>query len=312
MKIGVFGAGGIGGYFGGRLAAAGHDVTFIARGAHLEAIRRDGLVVSSVAGDFTVAPAAATDDPAQVGPVDVVLLGVKTWQLGPAITALAPMVGPDTAVLTTQNGVEAPAQVAAAVGESAVLPGIAKIFARIEAPGRIRHSGGPASLSFAEWDNRPSERVSALRAALTDAHAATTAPTDIWAELWSKFLFIVPFGSLGAALDASVGDLRVAPRRRSLLEEAMREIKALAAAQGVSLPAAIVPGTLAFFDDQPAEATSSLQRDLLGDRPSELDAWTGAVVRLGEAAGVPVPIHRLLLEVLTTRHPNALPHSDTP
>ena len=268
MKIAVVGAGGIGGYFGGRLGLAGHDVTFLARGAHLEAIRRSGLAVASVAGDFALAPASATDDPTQVGPVDVVLLGVKTWQLGPAIAALPPLLRPGTAVLTTQNGVEAPTQVAAAVGQSAVLPGIAKIFAFIEAPGRIRHGGGPGSLSFAEWDNRPSDRVDALRAAVTESGSATEVPTDIWAELWSKMLFVVPFGGLGAALDATIGELRDKPSSRALLEDAMREIAALAAARGVALPRAIVPGTLAFVDDQPADATSSLQRDLLSDKPS--------------------------------------------
>ena len=216
MRIAVLGTGGVGGYFGGRLAAAGHDVTFLARGAHLDAIRRTGSSSRASLGDFTVQPAKATDDIASIGPVDVVLLAVKTWQLPPVLAALPTLIGPDTAVVTTQNGVEAPDQVAAAVGRAAVLPGIAKIFAYIDGPGRITHAGGPASLAFDEWSAAPgaaSERVTRLREAIIGSGAVSPVPDDIWAELWSKMLFVVPFGGLGAALDATIGELRTAPSR---------------------------------------------------------------------------------------------------
>ncbi|WP_323095446.1 2-dehydropantoate 2-reductase [Intrasporangium sp. YIM S08009] len=310
MRIAVLGTGGIGGYFGGRLAASGHDVTFVARGAHLEAIRDRGLQVTSVAGDFTVQSARATDDPTTVGVVDAVLLAVKTWQLPPVLETLPSLVGAATAVVTTQNGVEAPDQVAAVVGRGAVLPGIAKIFAFIDGPGRITHAGGPASLAFDEWESHrggPSERVARLRDAVVASGAASPVPDDIWAELWSKMLMVVPFGGLGAALTATIGELRGDPARRGLLRDAMREVEALARVRGIRLPATVVDGTLAFVDDQPADATTSLQRDLLEGRPSELDAWTGAVVRLAAESGVDVPLHRLLLEVLLRRHPAALP-----
>jgi 2-dehydropantoate 2-reductase len=310
MRIAVLGTGGIGGYFGGRLAASGHDVTFVARGPHLEAIRERGLQVTSTAGDFAVHPASATDDPTAVGEVDVVLLAVKTWQLPPVLRTLPSLVGDRTAVVTTQNGVEAPDQVAAVVGRGAVLPGIAKIFAFIDGPGRITHAGGPASLAFDEWtpgSGAPSDRVARLREAVTASGALSPVPDDIWAELWSKMLFVVPFGGLGAALAATLGELRTGPARRGLLEDAMREVEALARVRGVRLPEAVVAGTMAFVDDQPADATTSLQRDLLEGRPSELDAWTGAVVRLAAESGVEVPLHRLLLEVLRSRHPEALP-----
>ncbi len=309
MRIAVLGTGGIGGYFGGRLATAGHDVTFLARGAHLEAIREHGLVVRSVAGDFTVESARVTDDAASIGEVDTVLLAVKTWQLPPLLESLPALVGPDTAVLTTQNGVEAPDQVARVVGREAVLPGIAKIFAFIDAPGHVTHAGGPASLAFDEWSTLPgppSARVTRLREAVTASGAVSPVPIDIWAELWSKMLFVVPFGGLGAALDATIGELRSRPSSRALLEDAMREVEAVARARGIALPPTVVAGTMAFVDDQPAGATTSLQRDLLEGKPSELDAWTGAVVRLGGDSGVDVPLHRLLLEVLTSRHPGAL------
>lgn len=299
MKIAVIGAGGIGGYFGGRLAAAGHEVGFVARGAHLEALRRDGLTVRSVNGDFTVAPARATDEPRELGAAEVVMLAVKTWQLEQATALLAPLMGSGTAVLTTQNGVEAPQQVADVVGREAVLPGLAKIFASIEEPGVIRHVGGPASLAFAEWDGSPSDRVERLRTALVDAGVAATVPESVWTELWAKFLFVVPFGGLGAVTDAPIGVLRSAPGTRRLLEDAMREIRDVGKALGVKLPGDIVESTMAFVDQQPPEGRSSLQRDLLSGRPSELDAWNGAVARLGSGAGVATPIHALLYDVLT-------------
>ncbi|HZO67325.1 MAG TPA: 2-dehydropantoate 2-reductase [Kribbellaceae bacterium] len=299
MKIAVIGAGGIGGYFGGRLAAAGHEVGFVARGAHLEALRRDGLTVRSVNGDFTVAPARATDEPRELGAAEVVMLAVKTWQLEQATALLAPLMGSGTAVLTTQNGVEAPQQVADVVGREAVLPGLAKIFASIEEPGVIRHVGGPASLAFAEWDGSPSDRVERLRTALVEAGVAATVPESVWTELWAKFLFVVPFGGLGAVTDAPIGVLRSAPGTRRLLEDAMREIRDVGQALGVKLPGDIVESTMAFVDQQPPEGRSSLQRDLLSGRPSELDAWNGAVARLGSGAGVATPIHALLYDVLT-------------
>lgn len=307
MRLVVIGTGAIGGYFGGRLAASGHDVTFVARGDHLAALRRDGLRVESHLGDIAIDPASATDDPTGIGPVDVVLVAVKTWQLAGVLPMLPALVGEGTAVLTTQNGVEAPDRVAAIVGREAVLPGVAKIIAWVDGPGRIAHRAGPATLAFAEWTNEPSERVAALRSTLADASVESPVPQDIWVELWAKMLFVVPFGELGAALDLPIGELRSGDNTRRLLEWAMGEIDGVAQASGVHLPDTVIDDTMTFVDAMPAEATSSLQRDLLGGRPSELDAWTGDVVRLGTALGVDVPLHRLLYEVLSRRHPNALP-----
>jgi 2-dehydropantoate 2-reductase len=301
MKVAVIGVGGTGGYFGGRLAANGHDVSFVARGANLVALRRDGLAVESVAGDFSVAPVRATGDPRDVGEVDFVLLCVKTWQLASAIATLSPAVGEHTAIVTLQNGVEAPAEVASTFGQDTVLPGIAKIFASQIGPGRVRHAGGPASLMFGEWDNRRTARVERLRAALTDSGVATAEPEDIWAELWAKFLFVVPFGGLGAAADAPAGVLRSRPGIRQLLADAMREIESVGRANGIRLPHGIVQTTMEFLDQQPAASTTSLQRDIVSGNPSELDSWTGAVVRLGAHSQTPTPIHRVLYEVLSLR-----------
>lgn len=309
MKVAVVGAGGIGGYFGGRLAAAGHDVRFVARGRHLEALRRDGLTVEGPAGQagFSVPAEAlgATDDPAEIGPVDHVLLGVKTWQLPAALPLLKPLVEDGTGVLTTQNGVEAPAEVAEAVGREAVLPGSAKIITFLDGPGRIRHVGGLGSLTFGEWDDRPSARVEKLRGALDEAGVTAVVPKDIWAELWAKFLFVAPFGGLGAVTDAPIGALRARPGTRRLLADAMTEIQRVAKAAGTTLPDDIVTATLDFVDQQPAEGTSSLQRDMAAGLPSELEAWTGAVVRLGGSHGVPTPVNGFLYQVLGLREARA-------
>ncbi|MGE5828957.1 MAG: 2-dehydropantoate 2-reductase [Micromonosporaceae bacterium] len=301
MRLAVVGTGGVGGYFGGRLAAHGHDVSFVARGDHLRALRREGLAVQSVAGSFTVQPVQVTDDTREIGVVDHVLLCVKTWQLPPAIAMLAPLLGPGSAVMTLQNGVDAPEQVAAAVGRDAVLPGIAKIFASLDGPGRVSHAGGPASLTFAEWNNQPSDRVQQLRAALTESGVTAVTPADIWVELWSKFVFVVPLGGLGAATGVPVGVLRSRPGSRQLLADAMAEIERVGRAHGIELPDGIVATTMGFLDQQPETGTTSLQRDILAGRPSELDAWTGAVVRLGAQAATATPIHSVLYEVLSLR-----------
>jgi len=308
MRFAVVGVGGIGGYFAGRLAQAGLDVTFIARGRNLTALRHDGLQVISPRGDITLPQVQAAAGGTQAPPADVVLMCVKTWQLPDAVALLPGLLRPGGCVLTLQNGVEAPGEVAAAVGRDAVLPGIARIFAHLEAPGRVRHVGGPASLTFAEWDNSPSDRVSALRETLTAAGVAAIQAPDVWADLWAKFLSVVPIGALGTATNAPIGTLRARPGTRRLLESAMGEIRDVAVRMGIALPGDAVEQAMAFADQQPPEARSSLQRDLLAGRPSELEAWSGAAVRLGEKAGVPTPVNGVLYEVLAALVP---PESDS-
>lgn len=296
MKIAVLGTGGVGGYFGGRLAQAGHDVSFVARGEHLAALKRDGLQVASVAGDFVVAPARATDDTSEIGEVDFVLLGVKTWQLPPAIAALKPLLGPDTAVVTTQNGVEAPQHVADVVGRDAVLPGAVDVIAFLDGPGRIRQIGGGV-LTFGEWDGRSTPRATRLRDALEQAGLKAVVTGDVWATLWQKFLKLASLGALATVLDAPFEVLRSRPGTRRLIEEVMAEVRQVALARGIALAGDAVAEGMAFLDGLPDAGTTSLQRDIRGGRPSELDAWAGAVVRLGQEAGVPTPVNRVLYEL---------------
>jgi 2-dehydropantoate 2-reductase len=299
MRIGVFGSGGVGGYFGGRLAEAGEDVRFVARGAHLAAMRERGLRVTSPAGDFVVRPVHASDDPSALGEVDVVLVAVKAWQVAEAAEMIRPMLGAETFVVPLQNGIEAPDTLAAALGRNRVLGGLCRIIAYVEGPGRIQHAGVPPSVTFGELDALGSARAEALRAAFARARGvrAEVAP-DVRAAMWEKFLFIAATSGVGALTRAPAGIIRSQPETRALLTQALAEIHAVALAQGIALPADAVTTTLTFVDSLPADGTMSMQRDVIDGRPSELEAQIGAVVRLGEARGVPVPLHRTIYAAL--------------
>jgi len=299
VKIAVLGAGAVGGYFGGRLAEAGEPVAFVARGRTLEALRAEGLRVESVAGSFRITPAIAAARAEEIGPVDAVLVGTKAWQVGEAAEAIRPLVGPETMVVPLLNGVEARDQLAALLGPRAAVGGLCRILAWQEAPAVIRHAGVEPSIDFGEWDGPPSERVLRLKAAFDrcrGVHART--PDSIQAATWEKFLFIAPFGGVGALTRSPAGVFRSLPDTRELLAGMMREIETLARARGVPLRDDVVERTLAFVDALPFGSTASMQRDLAEGRPSELEAQTGAVVRLGRAAGVKTPLHEVAWSAL--------------
>ncbi|MEP6994043.1 MAG: 2-dehydropantoate 2-reductase, partial [Acidobacteriota bacterium] len=291
MRIAVFGVGGAGGHFGARLARAGQDLVFVARGAHLSAIREHGLVVETPDGEIRIRPDAATDDPAQAGEVDVVLLGVKSWQVEEAARAMHPMLRSDTVVVPLQNGVEAAGQLAAILGAPKVLGGLCATFSFLTAPGRIRSIGQVHTVAFGELDRRVSERVERLARVVEAAGIRATVPPDIHVALWQKFLFVVPFGGVGAVAGQPIGVLRSRPETREMLLDGMREIREVGQARGVSLPEGSVDEAMDFLDSLDPNGTSSLQRDIGEGKPSELEAWNGAVVRLGRAAGVPTPVH---------------------
>lgn len=295
VRIAVFGTGGVGGYFGGRLAQAGHAVAFIARGAHLRTLRERGLRVDSVAGDFAVAPVEATDDPAAAGIVDVVLVCVKAWQVPDAARALPPLLGPETFVVPLENGVEAADQLAAVVGAPRVVGGLCRIVSFLAGPGHIRHVGAVPRVEFGERGGQASARVEALRAAFQACSGVSVGtPPDIAVALWEKFQFIAPFSAVAAVTRMPAGVVRSVPETRRLLEAATREVLALARARGVALSDDSVTRTLAYVDGLPEDATASMQRDILEGRPSELEAQTGTIVRLGREAGVPVPANEFL------------------
>jgi len=262
MRIAVFGAGGVGGYFGGRLAQAGEDVVFIARGDHLKAMLKQGLQVDSVKGDFLVKPVQATDDPAQAGIVDAVLVCVKAWQVPQAAKAMRPMVGPQTFVVTLQNGVEAPSQLATVLGQEHVLGGLCGLITFVVEPGHIRHAGYDPFIRFGELDNRPTERVERLRQAFDRASGLTVeVPADIQVALWQKFVFVTAWSSMGAVTRAPIGVFRSQPGTRQMLEQTISEIYNLARARNIALSKDILSKTMALLDSMEMRARGQLQFD---------------------------------------------------
>lgn len=298
MRIAIFGAGGAGGYFGAQLANAGEDVVFIARGKHLEAIRSCGLRVETPTGKLLIQPAQASDDPAQVGICDVVIVGVKTWQVTDAAHSMRSMVGSKTLVVPFQNGVEAPSQLAAVLGADQVLGGLCGTISYIVVPGRIRSVGDMHFVKFGELNKRMSERVERLRQVFQRAGVKVEVPADIEVAMWEKFLFVVPFGGVGAVTRAPIGVTRALPETRRMLEQGMCEILALARAHRVALSDEVIPTTLAMIDTLPPNATASLQRDIVDGKPSELEAWNGAVVRLGREMTIATPLHEFIYHSL--------------
>ena len=292
MRIAVMGAGGVGGYFGGLLAHAGHDVTFIARGAHLRALQEHGLHVASVHGDFVIAPAQATDEPAAVGPVDAVLFATKTYQLEQAATAMRPLVGPKTTVLPLQNGIDATDRTIAVLGAGPVLGGLCYVGSMISAPGHIKQMSQFRRVIVGELAGGVSPRVDALVAALTGAGAQAEVTGDIHKALWTKFIFIAPFSAVSSVARVPAGQLMGCPETRALLEAAMLEVEAVARAADVALDAGVVAQTMAFCANMAPGQTASMQRDILDGKPSELESMIGVMVRLGAELGVPVPIFR--------------------
>lgn len=298
MRIGIIGAGAIGGYFGGILARAGHQVTFVARGEPLAALRRTGLRIESPLGDFALHPVDVIDDPAGGEVCDLVLVCVKAWQVVEAARGVRPLVGPATCVLPMQNGVEAAAQLAGVLGPEPVLDAMCKIISRVEAPGHIVHVGVDPYIAFGERDDEVRPRTRALRQAFAEAGIEAEIPPSIRAAVWSKFLFIATVSGLGAVTRTPLGPLRERPETRNMLTQALREIEAVARAYEVPLAADVVPATLRFIDSLPAAGTTSMQRDIMDGRPSELEAQNGAVVRLGKKAGVPTPLNAFLYHSL--------------
>jgi len=298
MRIAIFGAGGVGGYFGAQLARAGEEVIFIARKEHLQAIRTHGLRVETSKGEIVIQPAQASDDPAQVGAVDAVILGVKAWQVTEAARAMKPMIGPETFVVPLQNGVEASPQLEAILGAKNVLGGLCGTMSWIIGPGHIRSIGEVHFIKFGELDNRPSERTEQLRKAFERAGVKVEVPSDIQVALWEKFLFVVSFGGVGAVTRAPIGVIRTLPETRRLLEQCVREIFEVARARQIALSDGIVEKTMMFLDSLAPSGTTSLQRDIADGKPSELDAWNGAVVRLGQEAGITPPLHTFIYNSL--------------
>ncbi|HXF85764.1 MAG TPA: 2-dehydropantoate 2-reductase [Anaerolineales bacterium] len=289
MKILIMGSGGVGGYYGGLLAQQGNDVTFIARGAHLQAIREKGLQVKSIFGDFTVFPAKATDDPAEVGVVDLVLFCTKTYSTDEAARALSPVIGAQTAVLSLQNGVDAVERIGSIVGMDHVLGGATWLSSAVEAPGVIKQVSQFRRIVFGELDGKRSERAQSIHNVLQQTGITVEISENILKVLWTKFVFISAASSLGSLTRLPMGDYRSVPETRAMIVALMREVEALARAQGIALDEDVVQKSLEFMDSAAPHIKASMQLDVEGGRRTELESMVGVIGRKGRELGIPTP-----------------------
>jgi 2-dehydropantoate 2-reductase len=288
MKIAIMGTGGVGGYYGGLLAQAGHEVIFIARGVHLAAICNQGLQVKSVFGDFRISPAQATDKPSEVGSVELVVFATKTYHTDDAAQLIKPMVGRDTVVISFQNGVDA----AESIG------GATWLSAAIESPGVIGQYSQFRRIVLGEFDGSVTPRAQALREVFQSTGAAVELVQNIEQILWTKFVFISAISALGSLTRVTMGEYRGVREARTVLTEALHEVVAVAQAKGVPLNPDVVTNTLKFIDESAATIKPSMQRDIEAGRMSELESMIGIVVRLGTKISVPTPVMGLAYAVL--------------
>jgi 2-dehydropantoate 2-reductase len=304
MKIAMMGSGGVGGFFGGRLAHAGHDVSFIARGRHLEALRAHGLKIESAAlGDIHIPRVQATDDPATLGKVDLVILSVKLWDTEAAARQIRPMMGPDTGVLSLQNGVIKDDILRRELGEAPVMGGVAYVATHIAQPGVIRQVGSLQRIVLGEYDGRASKRARELHEALLQAGVAAELSSDVRKAIWEKYVFLVGLSATTTAMRSPIGPIRANPQTRAFLLELMREAVAVGRAHGVALPEDYAENRLGFVDTLPADMSSSMQHDLESGNPLEVNWLSGGVVQLGKTKGVPTPVNRSVCDVLALQAP---------
>jgi 2-dehydropantoate 2-reductase len=298
MRIAVIGAGGVGGAFGAALANAGADVTFVARGAHLKAMRDNGLRIEGGRGETIVSPTHATDDPATIGPVDFVLFCVKLWDVESAGAAIKPLIGPTTAVIPLQNGIDSAERLVPILGAQAVMGGVAQISAVIAEPGVIRQTGTFMRLIFGELEGGKSARGEAFLALCQKAGFDATHSDKIMTELWMKFILLATNAAMTAATRSAVGILRDDPDIAPLFARAYAEVAAVGRARGIKIPEDAVEKTIGFNRNAPPTMMASMAHDLIRGNRIELPWLSGKVVALGRELGVPTPVHEILYAVL--------------
>ncbi|MGB3717017.1 MAG: 2-dehydropantoate 2-reductase [Candidatus Promineifilaceae bacterium] len=298
MKIVIVGAGGVGGYFGGLLAKSGQDVTFLARGAHLDAIRENGLRVKSVHGDFLIKPAKATDEATKVGPTDLVLVCVKDYQLDDAIEAVKHVVGQQTVVIPLLNGVRAAERLAEKLGRERLMGGLCRVVSFKTAPGVIEQVSSFRSLTFGEWNCQETARAQAIYQVMQEAEIEAELSNDIRKAMWTKFLFITAYSGVASVVRLPAAQIRSCPETMTMMRQAMEEIEAVARALGVNLDEDIMQKSMTFFDGFPGDATASMQRDVQDGRIFELEAMTGSLIRYGVKSGVPTPVNDFIYAAL--------------
>jgi len=293
MKIAIIGTGGVGGYFGAKLAQTGNEVTFLARGEHLKAIQKNGLTVKSILGDFRVENIKATDKISNIEKPDLVIISVKAWQVKGIGEELKPILKSDTTIIPLQNGVLAADELMENIDRKHILGGLCRIISKIEAPGVINHFGVTPTIVFGELDKSKTERLARIQNVFNAAGIELRISDDIEADIWKKFISICVSGLL-AVSNTTYGELRELKETRNLMVELINEVYILSKKIGVNIEEGFVDKTVSFIDSYPSDSTSSLTRDVWERKPSEIEYQNGTVVRLGEKYGVATPINRFV------------------
>jgi 2-dehydropantoate 2-reductase len=290
MKILIMGTGGVGGYYGGLLAKEGNEVTFVARGAHLNEIQREGLKVKSIHGDFTVFPVNATEDPSEIGPVDLILFCVKTYTTDEAAEAIRPVIGPQTAVMSLQNGIDAAERIGKVIGLEHMIGGATWLSSAVETPGVINQVSQFRRIVFGELDGTRSERIQSIYEVLKNTGITVEISEVILKILWTKFVFISSASSFGSLTRLPMGDYRTIPETRTMIMSLMREVEAVARGQGIALDEDVVRQSLDFMDNAAPHIKASMQLDVASGRRTELESMVGVIGRKGRELSVPTPV----------------------
>lgn len=300
VKIVIMGTGGVGGVYGSRLAAAGCDVSFVARGKHLEAIEKNGLkLVSEELGDLLIKPIKATGDPESIGPADIVLISVKLWDTEKAAKQIKPLVGENTAIISLQNGITKDDTLRAEYGKRNVVGGVSYVAATISEPGVVTQKGKVQRLIFGEYGSPTSARLEELKQACLEAGLEAEVHSDIERAIWEKYVFLVAMSSVTSAARQTIGPVRSCPGTRQLLVDVMTEAISVGQARGVKLADGLVEKALSYWDELSPDVTSSMQHDLQHGNRLELQWLSGNVVSLGKELGVETPVNRVLVDVLS-------------
>jgi 2-dehydropantoate 2-reductase len=305
MRITILGAGGVGGYFGGRLAEGGCDVGFVARGPHLVALRKHGLLVESKLGNIYLPKVRASDNPADLGVPDFLLISVKLWDMFTALRAADGVVGPETTVLSLQNGIQKEEIMAEVFGRDKVMGGVCYIASKISKPGVISHTGTMQRLIFGECDGGSSKRGETFLQLCRQGRIEAELTSNIRKAIWEKFVFLAGSSGCTTTMRVTLGPIREHPRARAFLLDVMREVVAVGRASGVELNEDIAEDRLRFCDSLPAEMTSSMHNDLEQGRRLEVEWLSGAVAKLGEKLNVPTPLNRAIYDLLAFREKGA-------
>lgn len=305
MKIVVYGIGGVGGYFGGKIAQTTNEVVFVARGEHLKEIQKSGLQIKSIDGDFVAKPSMATNNAADAGKADLIIIGTKSWQIEEVAKDIEPLLHENTMVLPLQNGAENEAKLMKVIDKKHVLAGLCRIYSKVEAPGVINHFAHPPEIVFGEMDNRKSERIKEVDKVSKSAGFISTIPEDIHVEIWNKFMFIATVSGIGGLTRVPIREMADDDYLNYVMRQTADEIYRVGKGNGVNLHDNIINKTMNFIESQPAGSTASTQRDIMEGLPSELENFNGYIVREGKRLEVKTPTNEFIYRCLLPQEKKA-------